>query len=154
MEVFIPESYTLWEKNLSEHSAICGWRGEPKNFLELLKLKQQNPDLSAVYDLWFNYKTNCLSSVDQPEASLIVPDFTLFVWRSSWNCVFFILILATLLLSFYIDWCPQSRIGSYRRRKKRRKNKTKKGIITWTAVRRNGKIRDYVERENIWLNIQ
>ena len=82
-----------------------------------------------------------------PGVSLIVPNFTISFYSSSYTDLFFGLILAPflylnfkgiLMASPRQDWMQRNRS-----RKKRSENETKNERITWTAVHRNGKIRDY-----------
>ena len=71
--------------------------------------------------------SGCLDSIS--EASLIVPDFTISVYGSSCNYLFFCLILASLL-SFSIYWHPQcvkgcQKVSTIERERRKERMRTK-----------------------------
>ena len=74
------------------------------------------------------------------EVCLIVPDFTIFVWSSSF------LVLFSLLFSVYF-FASYSAFGMpvNRKRKESSENEAKKDIITWTALQRNCNIRNLLD---------
>ena len=77
-----------------------------------------------------------------PEASLVVLDFTISVYDSSWKYFFFGLILSSFLSLFKYFESSRPSLGFILNRKRTQVSKweAEQGIITWTAIHRNCKI--------------
>ena len=80
------------------------------------------------------------------------PRFTISVYGSSCSSLFFGLILSLFSFSIYfLASHPALGIQINRQRKPSSENMAEKEIITWTALQRNGKIRDYSTR--LWCAV-
>ena len=119
-------SLPLWLEELKKHRigsfvnlwALCGW-------LAFLSYKSKRSHSNFV---------------------LLVPDFTISVYCNSYNYLF---LSHSLFFSTSIFWPPSCNalgmpLHRNIEREQRSENEEEKDIITWTAVHRNCKIRDYL----------
>ena len=80
---------------------------------------------------------------DSAEASLVVPEFTISVYGSSSNYLFWSQSLFFSFSNYFLAFHPALGMPINRMRKPRSDKETEKEKIAWTAVHRNYKIRDY-----------